>query len=167
MRRHNSSPFRLPYHSYAEYQVISDYSDTSNDESHSTGVTNPCGILHPRSSFKRSHDAPGWARSQMSLRSNGQPGPRARCVKSYDTGRGRRERGRKIDGTDKLLFKEITFTSLRARGTSSTRKSTTSPGSWMAAGNPRLFPLRAEIGGRWLVKLIRVKWSLNGTRIDC
>lgn len=116
MRRHNSSPFRLPCHSYAEYQVISDYSDTSNDESHSTGVTNPCGVLHPRSSFKRSHDAPGWARSRMSLRSNGQPGPRARCVKSHDTGRGRRERGRKIDGTDKLLFIEITFISPRARG---------------------------------------------------
>lgn len=119
MRRHNSSPFRLPCHSYAEYQVISDYSDTSNDESHSTGVTNPCGVLHPWSSFKRSHDAPGWARSRMSLRSNGQPGPRARCVKSHDTGRGRRERGRKIDGTDKLLFIEITFISPRARGATS------------------------------------------------
>lgn len=120
MRRHNSSSFRLPCHSYAEYQVISDYSDTSNDESHSTGVTNPCGVLHPRSSFKRSHDAPGWARPRMSLRSNGQPGPRARCVKSHDTGRGRRERGRKIDGTDKLLFTEITFISPRTRATSLT-----------------------------------------------
>jgi len=66
-----------------EYQVINDYSDTSN-ESRSTGVTNPCGALHPRVSGGHTMSR---ARSQMSLRSMNSRGRGwlAKCVKSYET----------------------------------------------------------------------------------
>lgn len=100
-RRHGS--FRLPSFVCREYQVISDYSDTSNDESRSTGVTNPRGALHPRpGSFRRSHDAVRRARSRMSLRSidsrrvgREREGSPARCVSNH-TKRG--EMGASGDG---------------------------------------------------------------------
>lgn len=170
------------HRSHAEYQVISDYSDTSNDESCSTGVTNPHGVLLiPRPSFERSHDARACmhththtdAARAVSLRSTDTAGI-PRCVKSHETGRDRRERGWKIDGTTgargAALQRDHSYPRARAApAESASRKSTTSPGFLNGRGEPSgaFFPLRAMIGGRWLVKLIRVKWSLNGTQIDC
>lgn len=75
-----------------------------------------------------------------------------------------------------VLFKErpLLPARARARGTSPTtlhRKSTTTSRSalqWQRANEPLgSIPPSGRNGGRWLVKLIRVKWSLNGTRIDC
>lgn len=50
-----------------EYQVINDYSDTSNDESRSTGVTNPREAFHPWSNFRRSHDALGTVSNVITI----------------------------------------------------------------------------------------------------
>lgn len=75
--------FRLPSFVCREYQVISDYSDTSNDESRSTGVTNPRGALHPPVEFRGGHnDAPGTVPNVITI--DGQPG---------GSGRGRPARG--------------------------------------------------------------------------
>lgn len=55
------------------------------------------------------------------------------------------------------------------RGTSVSRKSTMYRRHLnRAASIPSLLlPRTTRMSERWLVKLIRVKWSLNGTRIDC
>jgi len=100
------------HRSHAEYQVISDYSDTSNDESRSTGVTNLREVLLIPDRVLRGHTTRGHAHTHTHTHTHTQPehdpechydrrtAGAPRCVKSHDTGRGRRERGGKIDGTE-------------------------------------------------------------------
>lgn len=110
--------FRLPSFVCREYQVISDYSDTSNDESRSTGMTNSRGALYPLVEFSR--------RSQRRVRHGpechydrrtaGEREARTRYVKLYET---RGEVGASGDGKlmgpkDEALIEPLAFQRERA-----------------------------------------------------
>lgn len=139
------------------------------------------GTSSPVGSFRRSHDAMRRARSRMSLRSidsrrvgreKEREGEGSEVCVSNHTKRG--EIGASGDGKlmgprGPLPFKGIVFCVRRGAPAPAFHENPQSRPAlqWPRGVNPWLSTLRAEIGGRWLVKLIRVKWSLNGTRIDC
>jgi len=179
MRRHGTS-FRLPSfacrvssHQRLFRHVRGRIARYGRDES-ARLVPHP-----PRPSFKRSHDPSrvcvcaraGKRARPMSLRSTDRrtDGAPMWCVKSHGTGRGRRE-----DRDGKLMelrwscaaSKRSLVPCARARARALHGNPQGRPMSLQWPRGESSVPLRAGIGERWLVKLIRVKWSLNGTRID-